>query len=421
MISNAFPSKGVEKLVLSQHHLTEETLGRNKEDVIRIVGDVGGLHAQSFESPYFSLWNRMTSFEWEWLDQVLTQKMLIAAHLMRVTLHIVPVREFPMYFQATRNAIRKFLKSRGLSWPPKFTKTHQAVLDFINEKREATTLEIRRFLESKGLPTKNLHRIIHYELAGIAAILRSERRSRVPTQWKWSTTERLIDKSSLESITEEEAKEWLVQKYLKAFGPSSIEDVISYTWYTKTETKRIIERLAAKGKVLNIKTDDTSKHWVLSEDIDKLKEFEAENYPTEKFSIVHVLPEFDPLTVGYRKRWKKLISVPPIRSGLRTHPAPGVILVDGQVFGKYLNWPNFALFFNAKDNELKTIKAILNRFEEMAVLKNMQVFCIKKINGKDVTSNELKPILSYFYESEYFMREGCLCKELLRKASKMHK
>jgi len=254
--------------------------------------------------------------------------------------------------------------------------------------------------------------MIHYELAGVGAILRSERRPNVPTQWKWSTIERLVDKSSLESITEEEAKKWLVQKYLKAFGPSSIEDVISYTWHTKTETKRIIEKLVAKEIVSTIKVDDEGKQWVLSEDINKLKEFAAETYPLEKYGLVHILPEFDPLTVGYRKRWKKLISVPPIRPGLRTHPAPGVILVDGQVFGKYLPWPNLALFFNVKDKEPKVIKAIFDKFEEMAKLKGTQVFCIKKIDGKDTASKELKPILNCLYESGYFMREGCLCKEL---------
>jgi len=412
MVSNAFPSKDVERLVLSQHHLTVETLGRNKEDIIRIVSDVGGLHAQSFESPYFSLWNRMTNFNWDWLDQLLKQKMLIAAHLMRVTLHIVPLNEFPAYFQATRDAIRRFLTSRGLSWPPRFTTTHQAILDFINEKGAATTLEIRKSLKSKSLSNKNLHRIIHYELAGVGAILRSERRPTAPTQWKWSTTERLMDKSSLESITEEEAKEWLVQKYLKAFGPSSTEDVISYTWYTKREIRRILEKLVAKGKVLDAKVDDESKHWILSEDINRLQELEAETYPPEKSSIVHVLPEFDPLTVGYRKRWKTLISVPPIRPGLRAHPAPGIILVDGQVFGRYLPWPDFALFFNVKDKEPKVIKAILKKFEEMAALKGMQVFCIKRIDGKEVTSKKLKPLLGYFYKSEYFMCKGCLCKKL---------
>jgi uncharacterized protein YcaQ len=412
MTLNAFPSKGVEGLVLSQHHLTNETLGRNKEDVVRIVSDVGGLHAQSFESPYLSLWNRMTNFDWEWLDHLLKQKKLIAAHLMRVTLHIVPAKEFPMYFQATRDAMRKFLTRRGLSWPPKFTKTHQAIMDFINEKGAATTLEIRRFLESKSLPSKNLHRIIHYELAGIGAILRSERRLRIPTQWKWSATERLIDKSSLEAITEEEAKGWLAQKYLKAFGPSSIEDVISYTGYTKTETKRTIERLVAKGRISTIRINNGRKHWILSEDVDKLKEFEAKDYPTEGFGSVHVLPEFDPLTVGYRKRWKELISVPPYRPGLRAHPAPGVILVDGQIFGRYLIWPNFTLFFNLKKKGLKVIKVILNKFEEMAALQGMQVFCVKKIDGKEVTSKELEPILRYFYESGYSIRKGGLCKEL---------
>jgi len=412
MMSNAFPSKRIEKLVLGQHHLTNETFGRNKEDIIRTVSDVGGLHAQSFESPYFSLQNRVVNFRWEWLDHLLRQKMLIAAHLMRVTLHIVPAEEFPMYFKATRDAMRKFLINRGLSWPPKFTATHQAILDFISEKEVATTLEIRRALEAKDLPTKNLHRIIHYELAGIGAILRSEKRPGAPTQWKWSTAERLIDKSSLESTTEEEAKEWLVQKYLKAFGPSSIEDIISYTWHTKTETRRIIEKLVAQKRVSTIKIDGEDKNLILSEDIDKLRESEDEKYLAEKFNIVHVLPEFDPLTVGYRRRWRKLISVTPIRSGLRAHPAPGVILVNGQIFGKYLNWPNIALFFNVKHRKLKTIKAIFKQFEEMAAQKGAQVFCIKKIDGKEVTSRELKSTLSHFIKLGYFMQEGRLCKKL---------
>jgi len=410
MALNAFPSRSIEKLVLSQHHLVEKTLGQGEDDIIRIISDVGGLHAQSYDSPYLSLWTRMVNFHWEWLDKVLKQKMLIAAHLMRVTLHIVPANEFQMYFQATRDAMRKFLTSRGLSWPPKFTDTHQAILDFIDDEGEATTLEIRRFLMSKGLPTKNLHRMIHYELAGVGAILRSERQPRAPTQWKWTITERIVDKSSLESTTEEEAKEWLVQKYLKAFGPSTIDDIVSYTWYTKTETKRIVERLAEKGRAAKIRVDDADKHWVLFEDIDKLKEFEV-----EKFSLVRVLPEFDPLTVGYRRRWKTLISVPPIRSGLRSHPAPGVILLNGRIFGKYLTWPNFDLLLNVKDPRAEAIKAVLNKFEEMAALKGMKVFCIKKIDGKEVTSEDLKPALNPFYESGYFMREGRLCKELLRK------
>lgn len=223
----------------------------------------------------------------------------------------------------------------------------------------------------------------------------------------------MIDKSSLENITEEEAKEWLVKKYLKAFGPSSTEDIISYTWYTKTESKKIIERLMAKGKVLKTKIDTVGKCWILSEDIKRLEELKAEKHPSEKFDIVQVLPEFDPLTVGYRKRWKRLISVPSTRPGLRPHPAPGVILSNGKIIGKYLTWPNVALFFNIKVEKLKAIKTILDRFEEMALLMGRKVFCIKKIDGKAVSSEELKPKLSYFYELGYLMREGCLCKKLV--------
>jgi uncharacterized protein YcaQ len=407
MKSNSFLSKGIKRLVHSQHHLTEESFGRSKENIIGIISDVGGLHAQSPETPYISLWSRVMDFQWKWLDELLTEQKLVAAHLMRVTLHIVPAKEFPMYFQASRDAMRKFLTSRGLRWPPKFSTIHQAILDFIREKGTATTLEVRRFLESKGLSTRSLHRIIHYELAGAGAILRSGRSPRILTQWKWSTTESLIDRSPQETITEEEAKEWLVQKYLKAFGPSSTEDIVSYTWHGKTETRKIIEKLVSRERVSKLEANRAGQQWILSEDVAKLEEFEAENRPAQKTSAVSVLPELDPLTIGYRKRWKKLIAVPPIRSGLRSHPAPGVILVNGEILGKYLPWPNFALFL---DVENRNLEKILCRFEKLAIQRNLKSFCIRQVEGKEVTSRELKPVLRRFYKLGYSLQGGYLCK-----------
>jgi uncharacterized protein YcaQ len=405
----SFLSKSIKRLVLSQHHLTEESLGRNRESIIGIISDVGGLHAQSFETPYISLENRIMGFQWKWLDELLNEHKLIAAHLMRVTLHIVPMEELPMYFLATRSAMRRFLTSRGLPWPPRFSTIHKVILDFIREEGTVTTLEIRRFLGSKGLSSKNLHRVIHYKLAGVGAILRSGRSPGILTQWKWSTTESLIDRSSLETITEEEAKEWLVQKYLKAFGPSTIEDVVSYTWHGKTETRKMIERLAARGRVSDFKANGAGKRWILSEDLGKIEKFEAESHPAQRISIVSVLPEFDPLTIGYRKRWKRLISIPPIRPSLRSHPAPGIILVDGEILGKYLPWPSFSIFIDLKN---KNLGEIINKFEELAAQKNLKSFCIRQINGKDVTSRELKPMLGRFYKLGYSIQEGYLCNQL---------
>jgi uncharacterized protein YcaQ len=405
----SFLSKSIKRLVLSQHHLTEESFGRNRENIIGIISDVGGLHAQSLETPYISLWNRIMDFQWKWLDELLNQHKLIAAHLMRVTLHIVPTEEFPMYFRATRNAMRRFLMSRGLPWPPRFSATHQVILDFIREKGTVTTSEIRRFLELRGLSSKNLHRVIHYELAGIGAILRSGRSPSILTQWNWSTAESLIDISSLETVTEEEAKEWLVQKYLKAFGPSTIEDIVSYTWHGKAETRKIIERLVARGRVSEFRVSGAGKHWISSEDVGRIERFEAVSHSSQKISIVSVLPEFDPLTTGYRKRWKKLISVPPIRPGLRSHPVPGVILVDGEILGKYLPWPNFAIFLDLRNRNLGDI---IHKFEELATRKNLKSFCVKQINGKDVISRELKPMLRRFYKLGYSIQEGYLCRQL---------
>jgi uncharacterized protein YcaQ len=408
-MKSPFLSKSIKRLVLSQHHLTEESLGRNRENIIGIISDVGGLHAQSLETPYISLWNRIMDFQWKWLDELLNEHKLIAAHLMRVTLHIVPTEELPMYFRATRNSMRKFLMSRGLPWPPKFSSIHQVILDFIREKGTVTTSEIRRFLELKGLSSKNLHTVIHYELAGVEAILRSGRSPSIPTQWKWSTTESLIDRSSLETVTEEEAKEWLVQKYLKAFGPSTIDDIVSYTWHGKTETRKIIERLVARGRISDFKVSGVGKRWILSEDVGKIEKFEAESHSAQKTSIVSVLPEFDPLTIGYRKRWKKLISVPSIRPGLRSHPAPGIILVDGEILGKYLPWPSFGIFLDLRNRNLGEI---IHKFEELATWKNLKSLCIRQINGKDVISRELKPMLGRFYKLGYSIQEGYLCKQL---------
>jgi len=98
--SEKVPVSKVRRLYLIKHHLFRKA---DRKDVVRVVGDVCGLHAQAARSPYLALWSRVENFEDELLDKALFEdKSLVKTWVMRGTLHIVPSEKLPVYNRSLR-------------------------------------------------------------------------------------------------------------------------------------------------------------------------------------------------------------------------------------------------------------------------------------------------------------------------------
>ena len=108
------------RLYLIKHHLFKKA---KKTDIVTVIGDVCGLHAQAATTPYLSLWNRVEDFEDDLCcDEALYKaKSLVKTWVMRGTLHVIPSADLVIYNRALR---RMWFEHHGRfmrapDWPSK--------------------------------------------------------------------------------------------------------------------------------------------------------------------------------------------------------------------------------------------------------------------------------------------------------------
>jgi len=133
------------RLHLIKHHLLKKA---EKKDLVKIVDDVCGLHAQVATTPYLSLWSRVEDFEDAMLDDALYRtKSLVKTWVTRGTLHVIPSADLPIYNRALR---RMWFEHHGLfiqapDWPS------------IDERRNIIYPKIIEALAREPLKRKDLN------------------------------------------------------------------------------------------------------------------------------------------------------------------------------------------------------------------------------------------------------------------------
>ena len=86
-----------------------------RTDIVQVTRDIVALHGTDPIGPYLSLWARVRDFQHSALEDALYERRALAKMLcMRVTLHLVPSDEVPLFFQAysehhTRPEVQGFL------------------------------------------------------------------------------------------------------------------------------------------------------------------------------------------------------------------------------------------------------------------------------------------------------------------------
>lgn len=96
-----------------RHHLVQRA---PRERMLRVVGEVCGLHAQLMSSAELSLWARVEGLEPDAVERALWQeRTLVKTWAMRGTLHLLPAAEYPLW-QAALSTYRHYLKPSWLKY-----------------------------------------------------------------------------------------------------------------------------------------------------------------------------------------------------------------------------------------------------------------------------------------------------------------
>ncbi len=305
--------------VLRKQHLTDNS---SPQDIVKIVENIGGLHATSSITPYLSLFARIKNFAKEHLDEEFyVKKSLGKIRCIRGTLYIFPKEMISLVYTATNklveNQSRKALEFRGVSLE-EYKKISKSIISILEDdkSKEMTASEIKKALQTKI----NISYIL-YLMCDQGLIIRSRPR-------KYSLFKEYFPDMNFSGINEQEAESQLVHYYLRAFGPASEEDIVWWTGLGKTKIINALNRI--EDQFFHIKISDSDdKLMLLKSDKGLIEMINQANRNT-----INLLPILDPYLMGYKKRGRYFLSLKHYNFIFdRTGNATSTILINGRVIG----------------------------------------------------------------------------------------
>jgi hypothetical protein len=221
-------------------------LERSRLPLARALEHVGGLQTQYAPSAYIGLWTRLERFELADLTRALERKRAIQATLMRSTIHVVSAKDYWLFADGVGPA-------REAWW----RRTHGKNVggDF-----DAIRAQLRAELAGRIFHRKELDALLRRHGSTIWQGVWIEL-VRVPPSGTWERRRADLLCLAEEWIPrtpagEDEGLAHLLRRYLRAFGPASLNDAASWAGLPVTKLKPAFERLALRrfrdeqGKVL---------------------------------------------------------------------------------------------------------------------------------------------------------------------------
>ncbi len=220
-------------------------LRREPLGVVDAVGRLVGLQAQEPASPYLALWNRLAGFDPAELDRAFSDRAVVKASLLRLTLHAVVAQDWPVFHNAMVGSLRASrvgddrYTSTGLT-PADADTFLPRLVEFAADPRTAAEIEeLVTTLRGDG------HGRLWWALRRFAPL------NHAPTGGPWSFARPaafVAASAPLGPESVEESTQRLVLRYLAAFGPASVADFAQFTMLRRPVALRALRALRAPGE-----------------------------------------------------------------------------------------------------------------------------------------------------------------------------
>jgi hypothetical protein len=315
---------------LTERQLNRATLARQlllrrePMPVTQAVRHAVALQAQEAASPYIALWNRVADFDPAEMDMALADHALVKASLMRVTLHIVHVADYPILHEAMQPTLRAArlhdsrFRRAGLS-VEEVEALLPEMLDHAQSPRTNAEMEawlderLGRVLEQPSVwwAVRHFGPFVHAPVGGPWSF------GPRPAYKAAQVRDRPGDRAA--------SMRKLVCRYLEGFGPATLDDVSQFALLYKAWIRPVVEAMAAEGELATMAGPGKRPLY----DVPGAPAVPAEDTPAPP----RLLPMWDSVLLAYADRSRIM---PPayrkaaIRSNGDVLPT---LLVDGQVAG----------------------------------------------------------------------------------------
>lgn len=230
--------------VLSERELNRALLARqlllerSRLPLARAIDRVGGLQTQYAPSAYVALWSRLIGFERAALTRALEQRRVVQGTLMRVTIHMVSAREYPLFAAGVRSSRQDWwlrIQKGAIS-----RKEMDRVAPRVREHLAGGPIRAPRLAEllaEDGYPP--------FVSSGVGLWVDL---LRIPPSGTWERRRAdlygLADKwIGGRKAAEADGLKHLVQRYLGGFGPASAADIRRWAGVQKEKALEAITRL----------------------------------------------------------------------------------------------------------------------------------------------------------------------------------
>jgi len=231
----------VAERVLTRRELNRALLARQllleraRSPIPRALERVGGIQMQHAPSGYVGLWSRLDGFEREALTRAFERRSVVQATLMRVTIHLVSARDFPVLSAGVREA-------RRASW----LKGHRG--RFEARTLAASARRLRPLLADGPRPRDELMAELGADAAAWNGLGLWVDLVRVPPSGTWER--RRADLFALaddwlgpSDASPEEGHDLLVRRYLGGFGPARPREIADWAGLPPGDVEAALARL----------------------------------------------------------------------------------------------------------------------------------------------------------------------------------
>lgn len=289
-------------------------LRRGDMSALEAIGHLAGMQAQAPNAPYVGLWTRLAGFRTDHLAELLAQRAVVRAHLMRNTIHLVAAGDCV----AVRRLMQPFLDR---SFASSVFARNLAGVDL------PALLDAGRALLRDGPRTRDeLGRLLEQRWPGrdpislAYAITHLVPTVQVPPRGIWGSSGQAAYTATDAWLgglpVPDLSLDGLVLRYLAAFGPATVKDI--QAWCGLTRLSEVTERLRPLLRTFR----DTGGRELL--DLPDAPRPDPDTPAPPRF-----LPEYDNVLLSHADRTRiipdrRTVPLPPGVGG-----SNGTVLIDG--------------------------------------------------------------------------------------------
>jgi winged helix DNA-binding protein len=321
--SKSISSAQIAAFRLRRHHLLE----RRDPDLVAVCADICGVQAQVMSSAQLALWARVPNVTRAAIQAALWEKRsLVKTSCMRQTLHLLAADDFPAFITAERDsrmaAILRIMARFGIA-PNEVDPMNNAVLDALADG----PLTLRQLAATiKPKLNKKLRTWMGEMWNGFRPAIAEGLICYGPSRGAEATLVR-VDQwlPKQKQISVKKAQTTLLHRYLRAYGPATLQDFSRWSGIPMSRVKELRE-LLREDEIVQFDIDD-SRHLLLAKDYEELIDSDPGGLS------VRLLPGFDSYLLGHAIK-DHLVEPANYKQVYRNQGwISAVILVDGKVAG----------------------------------------------------------------------------------------